>query len=42
VLLIRTGAVLPAEVDGDLWDKHAGETRVEVVPGALKVVTVPD
>jgi len=42
VLLIRSGEVLPAEVDGDLWDKHGGETRVEVVPSALKVVTGPD
>jgi diacylglycerol kinase (ATP) len=42
VLLIRSGALLPIEVDGDLWDKHAGETRVEVVPGALKVVVAPD
>jgi diacylglycerol kinase (ATP) len=42
VLLIRSGAVLPTEVDGDLWDKHAGETRIEVVPSALKVVVAPD
>jgi diacylglycerol kinase (ATP) len=42
VLLIRSGAVLPTEVDGDLWEKHAGETRVEVMPGALKVVVAPD
>ena len=39
--LIRSGEILPVEVDGDLWDKHAGETRIEVVPGALKVVAVP-
>ena len=37
-VLIRAGEILPVEVDGDLWDKHAGETRVEVVPGALRVV----
>lgn len=37
-VLIRSGEILPVEVDGDLWDKHAGETRVEVVPGALRVV----
>ena len=42
VLMIRSGSVLPTEVDGDLWEKHAGETRVEVVPGALKVVVAPD
>ncbi len=40
-VLIRSGEILPVEVDGDLWDKHAGETRVEVVPGALKVVAGP-
>jgi diacylglycerol kinase (ATP) len=40
-LLIRSGAALPAEVDGDLWDKHSGETRLEVVPGALRVVHSP-
>ena len=28
-------SVLTAEVDGDLWDRHVGETRVEVAPGAL-------
>ena len=42
VLLIRSGEILPTEVDGDLWDKHAGETRVEVVPSALQVVTRPN
>jgi diacylglycerol kinase (ATP) len=40
-LLVRSGAVLPAEVDGDLWDKHSGETRVEVAPGSLRVVRAP-
>ncbi len=37
-VLIRSGEILPSEVDGDLWDKYAGETRIEVVPGALRVV----
>jgi diacylglycerol kinase (ATP) len=41
VLLIRSGAVLPTEVDGDLWEKHAGETRIEVVPSVLKVIVGP-
>ena len=40
-LLIRSGAILAAEVDGDLWDRHVGQTRVEVVPGALRVVRAP-
>ena len=40
-LLIRSGAVLPAEVDGDLWEKHSGETLVEVVPASLWVVQPP-
>jgi diacylglycerol kinase (ATP) len=40
-VLIRSGSVVPSEVDGDIWDKHAGETRVEVVPGALKVIVAP-
>jgi diacylglycerol kinase (ATP) len=40
-LLIRSGTVLAAEVDGDLWDRHLGETRVEVAPGALRVVRGP-
>jgi diacylglycerol kinase (ATP) len=40
-LVIRSGAVLPAEVDGDLWDKHSGETVVEVVAAALRVVRPP-
>ena len=39
-VLLRSGEVLPVEVDGDLWDKFAGEIRVEVVPGALRVVAV--
>ena len=40
-LLIRSGAVLACEVDGDLWDRHLGETTLEVVPGALRVVRAP-
>jgi diacylglycerol kinase (ATP) len=41
-LRIRSGAVLAAEIDGDLWDKHVGETGVEVAPRTLWVVRPPD
>ncbi|MDP9326556.1 MAG: hypothetical protein M3O87_08515 [Candidatus Dormibacteraeota bacterium] len=37
-VLIRSGAELPAEIDGDLWERHLGETSVSVVPGALRVI----
>ena len=35
---IRGGMPLPAEIDGDLWDRHAGETTVSVMPGALRLI----
>ena len=35
---IRAGMALPAEIDGDLWDRHLGETIVSIVPGALRVI----
>jgi diacylglycerol kinase (ATP) len=37
-VLIRSGTQLPAEIDGDLWERHLGETAVSVVPGALRVI----
>ena len=37
-VLVRAGSTLPAEVDGDPWDRHSGETTISVVPAALAVV----
>ena len=38
VLTIRAAMPLPIEIDGDLWDRHLGVTRVVVVPGVLRVL----
>jgi diacylglycerol kinase (ATP) len=35
---VRAGSTLPAEIDGDPWDRHLGETTMSVAPGALVVV----
>ncbi|MEA2647067.1 MAG: diacylglycerol kinase [Chloroflexota bacterium] len=37
-LVVRAAMPLPIEIDGDLWDRHLGETRVVVVPGVLRVL----
>jgi diacylglycerol kinase (ATP) len=38
---IRSGSPLPAEIDGDIWDRHAGETTISVAPGMLSVLRPP-
>ena len=38
---VVSGMPLPAEVDGDLWERETGEATIEVVPGALRVLRVP-
>jgi diacylglycerol kinase (ATP) len=35
---VRSGSELPAEIDGDLWDRHLGETTISLVPAALRVI----
>jgi diacylglycerol kinase family enzyme len=37
-LVITSGRPLPAEVDGDLWERDVAEVRLSVLEGALRVL----